>query len=127
LNNFKYVQKGLGDTVGRGMLRTDIQRGEQQISRDGIVGSGVYCDMTTVDAFAAENNIKIDFIKSDIEGYERYMLRGAEYVLKNHQPKLSLKIYHNNYEDAYVLPEIISSINPNYKMIMRKNVMYAYV
>lgn len=41
--------------------------------------------VTTVDSWVAKNNIKkIDFLKSDIEGYERYMLKGAQETLKNH-------------------------------------------
>ncbi|MDR2602142.1 MAG: FkbM family methyltransferase [Spirochaetaceae bacterium] len=81
--------------------------------------------ITTLDAFVKENAIKkIDFIKADIEGAERDMLRGAEYVLKNHAPKLAICTYHLS-DDPQVLENIILSINPNYKVVHLRKKLFA--
>jgi hypothetical protein len=49
----------------------------------------------TLDAFVERNNIeRVDFIKADIEGAERNMLRGAKRILREFAPKLSICTYH---------------------------------
>ncbi len=83
--------------------------------------------ITTLDSWVKRNNIdRIDFIKADIEGFERYMLRGATEVLRKFQPTLSLCTYHYP-EDPELLKEIILEANPNYKIIQRKMKLFAYV
>jgi FkbM family methyltransferase len=124
LNNFKVVELGLGDMVCTKMLNVTMISGEQMTNDD----KGMPFNLTTIDTFAEENNLHIDFIKSDIEGYERYMLKGASKVLKEDQPKLAIRTYHtfegNDYE---YLPRLIKEINPDYNIIMRKKTLYAYV
>jgi FkbM family methyltransferase len=81
----------------------------------------------TLDKFVEENNIsRIDFIKADIEGAERYMLMGAGQVLKEFAPKLSLCTYHLP-DDPQILRNIILQANPNYVIEERLTKMYAYV
>ncbi len=49
----------------------------------------------TIDDFVRENNLpRVDFIKSDIEGFERNMLEGAQETLRRFAPKLALCTYH---------------------------------
>ena len=84
-------------------------------------------EITTLDIWAQKNNIKkIDFIKSDIEGYERHMLRGATHILKEHQPILSICTYHLP-DDREVIRDIILTANPNYTIIQRKMKLFAFV
>lgn len=84
-------------------------------------------DVTTVDEFVKSNNIKrVDFIKADIEGAERYMLRGAEKTLKKYAPKLSICTYHLK-DDPEVLEEIIRKANPEYTIIKKRKKIYAFV
>jgi len=84
-------------------------------------------EITTLDRFVEENNIqKIDFIKADIEGAERDMLRGATNVLKNKQPKLAICTYHLP-DDPEVLEKIILDANPNYKVVHLRNKLFACV
>jgi len=81
----------------------------------------------TLDEFVKENNIsRVDFIKSDIEGAERNLLRGATYVLKNHAPKLSICTYHHK-EDPELLASIILAANPRYRIMQRKMKLFAWV
>jgi len=81
----------------------------------------------TIDEFVEKNNVKrVDFIKADIEGAERLMLKGAYNVLKNFAPKLSICTYHLP-DDKKVLTELILKANPDYKIIYGKAKLYAYV
>ena len=81
----------------------------------------------TLDAFVEKNNIeRVDFIKADIEGAERNMLRGAKMILREFAPKLSICTYHLP-DDPQVLREIILDANPEYRIVEKFSKMYAYV
>lgn len=82
--------------------------------------------VTTLDDWTARNNIKVDFIKADIEGFERYMLEGAQQLLKTQAPILSLCIYHLP-DDHEVMANLILKANPDYKIIKRRAKLFAYV
>lgn len=68
----------------------------------------------------------IDYIKADIEGAERYMLKGAEKTLRTMAPKLSICTYHYK-EDPQILEQIIKEANPNYVVVHKWRKLYAYV
>jgi len=81
----------------------------------------------TLDAFVEKHDIpRVDFIKADIEGAERYMLMGAKQVLKEYAPKISICTYHRP-DDAKVLRGIILDANPHYIVEGKFSKMYAYV
>ncbi|MDR1952267.1 MAG: FkbM family methyltransferase [Elusimicrobiota bacterium] len=83
--------------------------------------------ITTLDKFVKDNNIKkIDFIKSDIEGAERDLLRGAREVLREFAPKLAICTYHF-LEDPELLEKIILEANPKYKVIHTRQKLFAKV
>lgn len=69
---------------------------------------------------------RVDYIKADIEGAERYMLRGAMETLRTQAPKLSICTYHYK-DDPKVLEEIIKEANPNYVVTHSWRKLYAYV
>ena len=87
----------------------------------------VLVDTVSLDDFVNKNNLSsVDFIKADIEGAERYMLKGAESVLKEFAPKISVCTYHLE-DDPEVLREIILKANPNYIIKEKHMKMYAHV
>jgi FkbM family methyltransferase len=55
------------------------------------------------------------FIKMDIEGAEIEALKGSQNIIREFTPKLAICVYHK-IADMYEIPELIRSINPNYKM-----------
>lgn len=84
-------------------------------------------EAVTLDEFAAENGItRVDFIKADIEGSERMMLRGARDILRNFAPKLSICTYHLP-DDPAVLEAIIREAQPRYTIIQGDHKLYAHV
>ena len=81
----------------------------------------------TLDDFVKEQKLeRVDFIKSDIEGFERYMLQGAQETLKNFAPKLALCTYHLP-DDPDVMSDLIMKANPKYKIVYGKKKLYASV
>lgn len=65
----------------------------------------------TLDSY---NLPKVDFIKIDIEGYERQMLTGAKETIKKFSPVISVSAYHRP-DDIIEIPKLIQSIDPRYK------------
>ncbi len=92
---------------------------------DGTVEDGIA--LTTVDEFVKENNLqRVDFIKADIEGAERDMLRGARETLKRFAPKLAICTYHLP-DDPQVLERIIKEANPDYTVVHTLHKLMAMV
>jgi len=84
-------------------------------------------DCITIDSFVEQNNIsRVDFIKADIEGAERLLLKGATRVLKEFSPKISICKYHLP-DDPEVLVDLILKANPNYIIEEKYMKIYAYV
>ena len=80
-----------------------------------------------LDSFVNQENLeKVDFIKADIEGAERDMLKGAQSVLKEFSPKLALCTYHLP-DDPEVMKELILQANPKYIIEQEFAKLYAYV
>lgn len=89
--------------------------------------SDVVVKTTTLDKFVENQGLnRVDFIKADIEGAERDMLKGATNVLREFAPKLSICTYHLP-DDKEVLEDIVKSANPNYVIEHRYKKMYGYV
>ena len=83
-------------------------------------------ETVSIDAWAAQEGIRINFIKADIEGFERRMLQGATRVLKEQQPVLSLCTYHLP-DDPEVIQDLILKANPKYRVIQRRMKLLAYI
>jgi FkbM family methyltransferase len=120
------VQKGLGNTEcdmnilvnGTGSTITGQQ------DRDSMTEK---IFVTTLDKFVEENKLeRVDFIKADIEGAERDMLRGATNVLRTFAPKLAICTYHIP-DDPVVLEQIIKEANPAYTEVHLRHKLFACV
>lgn len=89
--------------------------------------SGEEVQITKLDDYVEKNGIdRIDFIKADIEGAERDMLKGSRNILRDMAPKLSICTYHLP-DDKEVLERIVKEANPKYIVIHAYKKMYAYV
>ena len=105
LRNVTVVEKALGDSPAT-------------VRMEGITivdGTG-NIPVTTIDAFVREQGIeRIDFLKMDVEGFERKVLLGGKESLRRFQPRMGICIYHLP-DDPEVLRRIILDINPNYRI-----------
>ena len=84
-------------------------------------------EVTSIDDFVRENNLpRVDFIKADIEGFERHMLEGAQETLRTFAPKLALCTYHLP-DDPEVLESLIKKANPKYNVVQKRKKLFASV
>ncbi len=87
----------------------------------------VQLEQITLDDYVTKNNIpKIDFIKADIEGAERDLLKGAENTIKHFKPKLALRTYHLP-DDKEVLSTLVKTYVPEYTIILDNKTLYAWI
>jgi FkbM family methyltransferase len=83
--------------------------------------------VTTLDSYVHENDLeRVDFIKADIEGAERLMLKGARNVLRDFGPKLAICTYHLP-DDPEVLEGLVRDANPKYVIEHKYKKMYAWI
>lgn len=83
--------------------------------------------ITSIDQFVKDRNLeRVDFIKADIEGAERDMLKGARETLKKFAPKLAICTYHLP-DDVGVLTHLILEANPDYKIVYLPKKLFACV
>lgn len=84
-------------------------------------------DVTSIDDFVKEQGlIKVDYIKADIEGAERSMLRGAKKTIQKYLPKIVVCTYHLE-DDKAVLESIVKEISDKYVIRHSWKKLYAYV
>lgn len=69
---------------------------------------------TTIDDFVKENNIKVGVIKSDIEGDEMNLLKGAKQTILKQKPVLLISIYHSG-KDFFEIKKWIEDLDKGYK------------
>ena len=122
--NIRVCEKAITDHVGTvEMSCTDILGQNKMLE----AGDGIEVNCTSIDAFVEERGLeRVDFIKADIEGAERYMLRGARNTLERYAPKLSICEYHLD-DDPEVLERLILEANSDYLVQHRYRKIYAYV
>jgi FkbM family methyltransferase len=125
------VCMGLGDTCGEAFFcQIDGNSGFNKIVTDYNNSAQVETTsilLTALDEWVEKNNIeRVDFIKADIEGYERNLLWGAKNTIRKFSPKIAICTYHLP-DDPEVLESIIKEINPNYIVSHTKAKLFASV
>lgn len=65
-------------------------------------------------------DIKIGYIKMDIEGAEMEALQGAQNTIKKYNPTLAISLYHKP-EHLFTIPLLINSWNLGYKFYIRSH------
>ncbi|MDR1740741.1 MAG: FkbM family methyltransferase [Synergistaceae bacterium] len=129
--NIHPVMAGLGDvkTESRFFAGKNNPASSTNSALAGRVNGGEErtVSITTIDDFVRENGLtRVDFIKADIEGYERNMLIGARETLRRFAPKLALCTYHL-LDDPEVLEGIIKESNPAYRVVQKAMKLFASV
>lgn len=78
--------------------------------------TGLKREIVSLDSYF--KNIKVDFLKADIESYEYDMLLGAVNILKRDKPKLAISIYHNAV-DMYNILNWLNNLKLGYNFYIR--------
>jgi len=123
------VQAGLGDSEGEltFYVATDISRSEGNRFTPAAGKVPIKARITTIDDFVRERGLeRVDFIKADIEGFERNMLRGAQETLRRFAPRLALCTYHLP-DDPQVMERLILEANPDYTVVQLGKKLFAEV
>lgn len=69
-------------------------------------------ELVTVDDERKKYNMRVGFIKADVEGLALKVLEGARKTIEEDRPVLQISIYHN-YEEFFLVREYIRQF-PNY-------------
>ena len=126
--NIEIIEFGLSDKESELTLTVIDELGSSSgfIVREQ-AGTDIVINTITLDDFVCKNNLpRVDFIKADIEGAERLMLKGAKNVLRDFAPKLAICDYHLP-DDPQVLRDLILDANPNYVIEHKYKKIFAYV
>lgn len=101
--------------------------GASMLENNNRIDKGYEVEVVTVDDFVMKNQIqRIDYIKADIEGSEREMLKGACKTIRRFHPKISICTYHLS-DDKEVLESLLNAIEPRYVIEHRWKKMYAHI
>jgi FkbM family methyltransferase len=118
------VERLLGSKAGEMDLIIDPTNvGSSSIVDGWVTGSSVKVPMITLDQLVKELNLsRVDFVKLDVEGAERGVIKGAKTTIVEFQPKWAVAAYHLPY-DYYVLVELLKSMYGGYKVDVRETVL----
>lgn len=70
-------------------------------------------ELITLDSYVAEHNLRVGFIKVDIEGFELEFLQGAKNTICTQRPAMLISIYHN-IEHFFEIKPLLESWNLGY-------------
>lgn len=122
------VRKALGDETSTAHMYVEGTSSSNTFSdwAKGLRGTEEIRCVTLDDFVQQEGLARVDFIKADVEGSERALLKGARETLRRFSPKLAICTYHLP-DDPEVLEKLIKDICPSYKVVQKRKKLYACV
>lgn len=108
------INKGVWNFSGKAYLNVDPADIAGGMIGDTVEGTSI--DTVKIDEFF--ENIKIDFIKMDIEGAELNALRGGIVSIKKYRPIMAVSLYHS-VDDVINIPLYLFEQLENYSYIIR--------
>ena len=101
------------------------REGEGKLSRAGISSSlllskkdGTSVKIETLDNLFYKNNIKVTYLKGDLEGSELDVLRGGVDTIRAFTPKIAITTYHRA-EQADEMSGFLRIVNPDYRIRLK--------
>lgn len=116
------VPFALSDTCGKFSFM-DLASGSRVTdaapARESAAANAVEVESVTLDSFMERNKIpRVDFVKSDLEGWDMAFLRGAAHTIKACRPACGLTLYHKH-RDILEIPQFLQSMDAGYKFWFR--------
>lgn len=110
--------KGVWDRVASMDLEVSnggTMSGSSFVTHDERRPTKIQVPLTTIDLLVEELQLpRVDFIKMDIEGSEKWALRGAAQTIKKFRPTMALSTEHLP-DDAVAIPKVVKAIMPEYQ------------
>lgn len=75
--------------------------------------------ITSIDKYVSDNKLNIGLIKTDVEGFEQNLIKGAIETIKSQKPILIISIYHTA-DNFFNIKTIIENLNIGYKFKIQK-------
>lgn len=98
-----------------GSSSTAYQRGDTEYA------ASISVPAVTIDEYVKKNHLKVSLIKTDVEGAEQDLLRGAQNTIRQQRPVLLISIYHNESDFFDIKPQL-EALNLGYKFKIHKPV-----
>jgi len=130
--SFKVVPYAVGGQNGAvpfycNTTKDDINLTKNSVHFEHKGAEEIVVPLVSIDSFVEQERLeRLDFIKANIEGAERDMLKGARNALRRFAPKLALCTDHRT-DDGVAMERLILDANPNYVIEHRWKKLYAYV
>lgn len=114
-------------------LGSKASQGEISLSKSNLGGASLIfnhhttshsVEIITLDSFVKEHNLRVGFIKVDIEGFEQEFLAGAKQTICEQKPAILLSIYHTM-DDFFNIKPMIESWNLGYKFKIIKPIDFS--
>ncbi len=124
--NFKKLKEYAGNFKNTRLFNMGIWSDDTDLAFNSSLGRGSSIQSGGVQKLAVTkidtlyHTQRLTYLKIDVEGTEYKALVGAKNTLKRDKPKLNIAAYHRS-EDIFLLPFLIHSINPEYKMYLRQH------
>jgi FkbM family methyltransferase len=112
VSNVEMIKTGVGHKNAT-MRMTD----DEIYSRVSSKGS-LEIPICTLDSIFADKKSPITFLKADIEGFEFQMLLGAENLIRENKPKISMTMYHDTNHFIEVR-EFLLNLHSDYRFRLR--------
>ena len=72
----------------------------------------------SIDSYCEKRDVRISYLKADLEGYEMNVLRGAAKAIKLRKPRVAITTYHNR-EHAREITGFLRSLNADYQFLVK--------
>ena len=102
------------DTLDLEVSNGGTMSGSSLVTHDAMRPSKIKVPLTTIDLLVEELHLpRVDFIKMDIEGAEKWALRGGTQTIAKFRPRMALSTEHLP-DDATAIPRTVKTIRPDY-------------
>jgi FkbM family methyltransferase len=75
-------------------------------------------EVQTIDQLCEQLDLRPTYIKGDLEGFERKVIKGAKNTIRTCKPKIAITTYHRA-DDAEELMRLLKRFNPDYRFKLK--------